>query len=345
MTLSMKLNRLRDMLEEYGTLLTDGAMGTMLFEAGLEFGDPPELWNVEHPEVVNSIQSAYAHSGSHLLLTNTFGGSRFRLRQHGLQDRKHELNRSGAANLRGTIDALGMPCLVAGDIGPSGEIMAPLGELDFEDAVVGFAEQCDGLIEGGADLIWIETLSSLEEMTAAVLGVQQINPRIPIITCMSFDTHGRTMMGVTPEDAILTMLDLGVFAGGGNCGSGTTEMLEVVERMHAAAPDAVLVAKSNAGVPELEDGKAVYRAGPETMAEFAVAAQARGARIIGGCCGTRPEHIEAMGAALRATAPKDNSETNTIRITEKAKSSSRVVAVRKRRRVRGTKRGGEESNR
>lgn len=295
------VNRLQGMLEKHSTLLTDGAMGTMLFEAGLEFGDPPELWNIERADVVNSIQSAYVQAGAHLLLTNTFGGSSFRLRQHGLQDRQYELNRFGAANLKNTIESLDSTSLVAGDIGPSGEIMAPLGDLEFEEAVAGFAEQCDGLIEGGVDLIWIETLSSMEEMEAAVLGVKQINSDIPIITCMSFDTHGRTMMGITPEDAISKMLDLGVFAGGGNCGSGIAEMLEVIERMHAAAPDAVLVAKSNAGVPELEDGKAVYRADPEAMADFAIAARARGASIVGGCCGTRPQHIRAMGAALRRT--------------------------------------------
>ena len=295
------VNRLQGMLEKHSTLLTDGAMGTMLFEAGLEFGAPPELWNIERADVVNSIQSAYVQAGAHLLLTNTFGGSSFRLRQHGLQDRQYELNRFGAANLKNTIESLDSTSLVAGDIGPSGEIMAPLGDLEFDEAVAGFAEQCDGLIEGGVALIWIETLSSMEEMEAAVLGVKQINSDIPIITCMSFDTHGRTMMGITPEDAISKMLDLGVFAGGGNCGSGIAEMLEVIERMHAAAPDAVLVAKSNAGVPELEDGKAVYRADPEAMADFAIAARARGASIVGGCCGTRPQHIRAMGAALRRT--------------------------------------------
>ncbi|HJO33654.1 MAG: betaine--homocysteine S-methyltransferase [Anaerolineales bacterium] len=301
----MTAHRLRAMVEGSDTVLADGAMGTMLFEAGLVFGDPPELWNLERSEVVSSIQRAYVQAGAQLLLTNTFGGSRFRLRQHGLHERVHELNRAGAANLRTEIEKAGSNALVAGDVGPSGEIMAPLGELEFEDAVAGFTEQCGGLVAGGVDFIWIETMSAVEELRAAVSGVRKADAEIPIIATMSFDTHGHTMMGVSPEDAVRTMVDLGVFAAGGNCGSGTTEMLQVLERMYAAAPDAVLVAKSNAGVPELEDGKAVYRADPDVMAEFALAARARGARIIGGCCGTRPEHIRAMAAALQSQQPPD----------------------------------------
>ena len=303
--MAMTAHRLRTILEGSGTLLADGATGTMLFEAGLEFGEPPELWNVERPEVVGSIQRAYVQAGAQLLLTNTFGGSRFRLRQHGLRERVYELNRAGAANLRTEIEKAGSTALVAGDVGPSGEIMAPLGELEFEDAVAGFTEQCGGLVAGGVDFLWIETMSAVEELRAAVSGVRKADAEIPIIATMSFDTHGHTMMGVSPEDAVRTMVDLGVFAAGGNCGSGTTEMLQVLERMYAAAPDAVLVAKSNAGVPELEDGKAVYRADPDVMAEFALAARARGARIIGGCCGTRPEHIRAMAAALQSQQPPD----------------------------------------
>ena len=333
MVVAMKADQLRDMLEDCGTLIADGAMGTMLFEAGLEFGDPPELWNVEQPESVNAIQSAYIQAGAQLLLTNTFGGSRFRLGQHGLQERTHELSRAGAANLRSTIDALGSTALVAGDIGPSGEIMEPLGELDFEDAVAGFAEQCGGLVAGGVDVIWIETMSSAEEMAAAVQGVRQVDLQIPIIACMSFDTHGRTMMGVTPEDAVQQMLDLGVFAVGGNCGSGTAEMLQVIERMHAVAPEAALVAKSNAGVPELEGGKAVYRAKPQAMAEFALAARARGARIIGGCCGTRPEHISAMAAALAEHPPPAEIKRAPIDVVaERGDIVGRVQRRRRRRR-------------
>ncbi len=327
-TMVMTAHRLRTMLEETGTLLADGAMGTMLFEAGLEFGYPPELWNVERPEVVKAIQRSYIQAGAQLLLTNTFGGSRFRLRQHGLRERVYELNRAGAANLRTEIEKAGSTALVAGDVGPSGEIMAPLGELEFDDAVVGFAEQSRGLVAGGADFIWIETLSAVEELRAAVNGVRKADAEIPIVATMSFDTHGRTMMGVSPEDAVVKMLDLGVVAGGGNCGSGTAEMLQVVERMHAAAPDTVLVAKSNAGVPELEGGKTVYRAGPEAMAEFALAARSRGARIIGGCCGTRPEHIRAMAVAMKGHRPLDEIKSTNAHAVGRAVDSEETDSAR-----------------
>ena len=168
---------------------------------------------------------------------------------------------------------------------------------------------------------------------AAVQGVRQVDLQIPIIACMSFDTHGRTMMGVTPEDAVQQMLDLGVFAVGGNCGSGTAEMLQVIERMHAVAPEAALVAKSNAGVPELEGGKAVYRAKPQAMAEFALAARARGARIIGGCCGTRPEHISAMAAALAEHPPPAEIKRAPIDVVaERGDIVGRVQRRRRRRR-------------
>ena len=297
---------------------------------------------MERPEAVNAIKSAYIQAGAQLLVTNTFGGTSYRLRQHGLQERVHELNRAAAANLRATIDAVGSTAMVAGNIGPSGEIMAPLGDLHFEDAVVSFAEQCTGLVDGGVDVIWIETLSSLDEMAAAVRGVQQVDADIPIVACMSFDTHGRTMMGVKPEDAVQKMLDLGVFAGGGNCGTGTDEMLQVIERMHAAAPEAVLAAKSNAGVPELEDGKAVYRAGPEAMAEFARAARARGARIVGGCCGTRPEHIRAMAAALAEPPSRDEIKPVATYAVERPEESGRIGTGRhRRRRLRRRNKGKE----
>lgn len=339
----MNANRLRAMFKKSGTLLADGAMGTMLFDAGLEFGDPPELWNVDRPEAVQVIQREYIKAGAQLLLTNTFGGSSFRLRQHSLQERVHELNRAGAANLRALIDAEDSNALVAGDIGPSGEIMAPLGDLEFEDALKAFAEQSGGLMAGGADVIWIETMSSVEEMDAAVRGVRQVDAEIPIMACMSFDTHGCTMMGVTPEDALQHMLKLGVFAGGGNCGTGTDEMLEVIERMHAAEPEAVLVAKSNAGVPELEGGKAVYRAGPEAMAEFALAARARGAQIVGGCCGTRPEHIRAMAAALAEQGPVAENRPAATHVVKRPAESRRVGMGAQSRRRRRRRNKGKKS--
>jgi methionine synthase I (cobalamin-dependent) len=290
--------RWRALLAEGGPIVADGAMGTMLFAAGLQFGDPPEVWNLSQPELVRRIQRGYLEAGSRIVMTNTFGGNRLRLRLHGLEGRVAELNRTAAILLRTEVDSAGGRALVAGDIGPTGEIMAPLGTLAEEEAVDVFAEQAAALIAGGVDVIWIETMSHLSEIKAAIQGVRQVSAGIPIIATMTFDTRGHTMMGVSPEAAVAALAAWGADAIGGNCGNGPDELLPVIERMHAVAPDVVLVAKSNAGMPELVDMRAVYRADPAMMAEAAVGFRNAGARIIGACCGSTPAHLAAMAAAL-----------------------------------------------
>ena len=295
--------RWRALLAEGGTIMADGAMGTMLFAAGLQFGDPPEAWNVSHPEIVRRIHRGYLDAGSRIVMTNTFGGNRLRLRLHGLDTRVSELNRTAAILLRAEVDAAGGRALVAGDIGPTGEIMAPLGTLDEDEAVDVFEEQARALIAGGVDVIWIETMSHLSEIGAAIRGARRANPDIPVIATMTFDTRGYTMMGVSPEAAARSLLEAGADAIGGNCGNGPGELLPVVEKMAAVAPDAVLVAKSNAGMPELVDLRAVYRADPATMAEAGVGFHTAGARIIGACCGSTPAHLAAMAAALGVAHP------------------------------------------
>ena len=288
-----------EMLARPGLVLADGGMGTMLMELGLQFGASPELWNVEHPDRVRLVHRGYLQAGSRVILTNTFGCNRLRLSLHNLQDRVVEFNTAAAKLVREEVREAGGRAVVAGDIGPSGGILAPLGELEPAEATAAFAEQARGLIEGGVDVIWIETLSSLEEMRAAIDGVRQASADIPIVATMTFDTRGRTMMGVTPEQAVRELSGWGVSALGANCGNGPDEILAVIEKMKAAAPQAVLVAKSNAGVPKLEKGRAVYGAGPEEMAVYAAAAADAGARVIGACCGSTPQHVEAMAAALK----------------------------------------------
>jgi len=292
------MNKLQTLLTSSQTVMADGAMGTMLFEVGLTFGDPPEVWNVAHPELVRGVHRGYLDAGSKLLLTNTFGGNRFRLGIHNLQARVHELNRTAAIILRAEVDAAGTGALVVGDIGPSGEILAPLGTLEYADAVEGFAEQAAALVAGGVDAIWIETMSALEEIQAAIEGVRQAAPEIPIIATMTFDTRGHTMMGVSPEKAVKALVDLGATAVGGNCGNGPDEIMGGIKKMHAANPEAILVAKSNAGIPELVKGKAVYQANPEQMAVYAKEIQMAGARVIGACCGSTPAHLKAMAESL-----------------------------------------------
>ncbi len=289
---------IQSLLNQRNYIVTDGAMGTVLFAAGLEHGDPPELWNINFPERVAAVHKAYIEAGSQILLTNTFGGNRHRLALHNAQDQVKEANYAAAIILRDVVEQSGKDLIVAGDIGPSGEVLEPYGELPFQDAKNGFSEQAAALISGGVDLIWIETMSDLEEVRAAVEGTRAISAEIPIVTTMTFDTHGRTMMGVTPEQAYKTLSFYKVVALGGNCGNGPEEIIEVITKMSSINNGIPLVAKANAGIPELVKGKAVYRASPETMADYAVKSYEAGARIIGGCCGSTPEHITAISGAL-----------------------------------------------
>ncbi len=290
--------RLLELLAQ-GPVMADGAMGTMLFSAGLQFGDPPEVWNLTAPEIIRRIHRGYLEAGSQILMTNTFGGNRLRMALHGNDGRVDELNRTAAILARSEVTAAGGTALVAGDIGPSGEILAPLGTLEYDVAVEAFREQAASLVAGGVDAIWIETMSDLLEVKAAIEGVRQASPSIALITTMTFDTRGRTMMGVTPEDAITSMIAWGADAAGGNCGNGPDELVPVIAKMRAVAPDAVLVAKSNAGMPELVDMRAVYKAEPSVMAQYAVEFRDAGATIVGACCGSTPEHLRAMTAAIQ----------------------------------------------
>ena len=290
----------RALLDEHPIVIADGAMGTMLFSAGLQFGDPPEAWNVSEPDLVRRIHRSYLEAGSQILMTNTFGCNRLRLALHGLDTRVAELNQTAAILLRAEVDANGSDALVAGDIGPSGAIMAPTGTLDYDEAVDLFAEQAEALVAGGVDLIWIETMSDLTEIKAAIQGVRRVAPGIPLITTMTFDTRGRTMMGVTPEQAVIALDAWGADAVGGNCGNGPDEIVTVIERMHAVAPHVRLVAKSNAGMPELVDMRAVYKSEPSAMAVQALAMRVAGATIIGGCCGSTPDHLRAIAGLVTA---------------------------------------------
>ncbi|HEX8026182.1 MAG TPA: homocysteine S-methyltransferase family protein [Candidatus Limnocylindrales bacterium] len=299
-------NKLATLLQEAkGAVLADGAMGTNLFAEGLTFGDPPEVWNLAHPDIVRRIHRGYLDAGSRILLTNTFGGNRLRLSLHGQERRVHELNRTAAILLRSEVDGAAAAAgpnarkaLVAGDIGPTGEIMAPIGTLEEAEAVDVFAEQAAALVAGGVDLVWIETMSDLAEMKAAIDGVRRARSDIPIIATMTFDTRGHTMMGVSPERAAKALMSWGVDAIGGNCGNGPDELIPVMEKMRAAVPDAVLVAKSNAGMPELVDMRAVYRSEPDDFAEQVARMQQAGATIVGGCCGTTAAHLRAIGKRI-----------------------------------------------
>ena len=288
----------RGLVAANDTIIADGAMGTMLFATGLLFGDPPEVWNLSKPDIVRRIHRGYLDAGSQIIMTNTFGGNRMRLSLHGLQDRVAELNQTAAILLRSEVEAAGGTALVAGDIGPTGAILAPTGTMEYDEAVDIFAEQAAALVAGGVDVIWIETMSDLNEIKAAIEGVRRVSPGIALITTMTFDTRGHTMMGVSPEQALAHLTAWGADAVGGNCGNGPDELIAVVQRMQAAGPMVPLVAKSNAGMPELVDMRAVYRADPKTMARAALTMRDSGARIVGGCCGTTPAHLELIAETI-----------------------------------------------
>ncbi len=295
---------LEELLATGKPIVADGAMGTLLFEMGLPRGHAPELWNVEQPDKIRTIHRRYIEAGSQIILTNTFGGSGLRLASHDLGSRVDELNRAAAELARQEADAATKPVVVGGDIGPTGGLLKPWGTLDFEDARAAFEEQAGALVAGGVDLLWIETMSDLEEVRAAVEGARKVAPAMPLVTTMTFDTNGHTMMGVSPEKAVAALHGFDVLALGGNCGNGVDELVTVIEKMRKAYPDVVLVAKANAGLPRLDAGNdPVYDGTPEVMAEYARTVHSLGAQIIGGCCGSTDVHIRAISEALSSAPP------------------------------------------
>jgi 5-methyltetrahydrofolate--homocysteine methyltransferase len=292
--------QLTQLLAAHATVIADGGMGTMLFASGLQRGSSPEAWNVEHPDVVRQIHAAYIDAGAQIILTNSFGGSRARLSTHGLADRVAELNQAAARIARSAADAAPHPVVVAGSMGPTGQFLAPLGDLEPDEAAAIFAEQAAALVSGGVDVLWIETMSDLAEVQAAITGCRRAAPDFPLVVTLTYDTHGRTMMGVTPERAAAIFETLGLVAHGANCGSGPQELLAALDQMHQTQPGACLVAKANAGLPRIVDNQTIYDAAPPVMAEYALRAREKGARIIGACCGSTPDHIRAIAAALRS---------------------------------------------
>jgi 5-methyltetrahydrofolate--homocysteine methyltransferase len=299
-----KLLRDRDML------LADGAMGTNLFALGLANGAPGELWNVEKPENVRSIYQAFVDAGSDIILTNTFGANRFRFALHRLQGRVRELNVAGAALAREISEKASRPVIVAGSMGPTGDVLEPLGPRTRAEAEEAFHEQAEALREGGAHVAWIETMFAETELEAAVRGAQLAG--LPFVATMTFDTGGHTMMGIRPSEAIRLSKRLPAkpIAFGANCGIGPAQLMDsVLGLVQGAEPGDVIVAKSNCGLPVMgDDMKVRYDGSPQIMAAYARLARDAGARIIGGCCGTTPAHVRAMAEAL-ASAPKGDSPT------------------------------------
>jgi 5-methyltetrahydrofolate--homocysteine methyltransferase len=273
-------------------LLADGATGTMLQRQGLEPGQSPEVWVLEHPDRIRELHEGYLDAGSDLILTCTFGGTRYRLEGSGLADRVVEVNRLAAELAR----EVAGEAFVAGDMGPTGHLLAPLGPLSPEDVAAAYADQARGLVEGGVDFLLIETMSDLGEAKAAVQGARRVTD-LPIFTTFSFDTHGRTMMGIRPAQVAQEMEPL-VAGLGANCGQDPAEYVQFMQAMRGVTEGAILWAKPNAGLPHVVDDEVMYDATPAYMAQVAQDLRHAGAQVIGGCCGTTPEHIAEMAQAL-----------------------------------------------
>jgi 5-methyltetrahydrofolate--homocysteine methyltransferase len=298
-------NPIDALLAEKGVLLADGATGTNLFAMGLEAGEAPELLNETAPDTITSLHQNFVDAGADIILTNSFGGTRQRLKLHHAQDRVFELNRRAAELARAVADKAGRKVIVAGSVGPTGELLVPLGAMTYDEAVDSFAEQMEGLKAGGAEVAWIETMSAPDEIRAAAEAAIRVG--LPYTYTGSFDTAGRTMMGLLPRDIHgvvdgLAQAPLGV---GANCGVGASDILASLLDMTEAKPEATVIVKGNCGIPEFRGTEIHYSGTPELMADYVRLAVDAGAKIVGGCCGTSFQHLAAMRKALDAHTRAD----------------------------------------
>lgn len=276
-------------------LVLDGAMGTMLQERGLKPGQSPEELNLTLPEVVAGVHREYRDAGADIIVTNTFGGNREKLSHYGLEDRLREINQAGVTIAR---DAAGDSAYVAASIGPTGKFVEPVGDLTFDAMAAIFREQAEALIDAGADLITLETFLDIKEIRAAVIAIREISATIPIIAMLTFDDMGRSVLGTPPEAAAITLDAVGADIIGSNCGLGVDGIYEILRAMRGVT-GRPLISQANAGLPILRDGKTIFPGTPEEMTAYHDRMLELGVRIIGGCCGTTPEHIRAIRDALK----------------------------------------------
>jgi len=334
------MNNLFKILDEKQYILADGATGTNLFAMGLETGNPPEPWNIDHKDRIRALHQGFVDAGSDLILTNSFGGNSFRLKLHNLESQVFELNQTAAMIAREVADEAGRTVVVAGAIGPTGEIIEPHGLMTAKQATDAFKIQAEGLVEGGVDVLWLETMYSIEELEAAIEAVKEFD--IPVCATMSFDTAGKTMMGVTPAELAKRSQGFGLFGVGGNCGVGAPDLLAaIIDINRNMTDDTIIIAKANCGIPEFHDGAIVYSGTEELMAEYVHLALNSGARIVGGCCGTSFKHIRAMRKAMDKHKMKDlpdlqEIEENVGQLSAGSKAilTGRSATVKKQRRSR-----------
>jgi len=289
---------LYDLLAQKPLLLADGATGTNFMNMGLEPGFPPDLWNTTEPSKPAELHRQFVEAGSDIILTNTFGANAPRLKLHKAEGETYAINKAGA-EIAGKIAAdADRPVVVAGSVGPTGELFEPMGDMTMVTATAFFTTQMEGLRDGGADVIWIETMSAAEEIQAAAQAA--INCGMPYVFTASFDTAGKTMMGLAPGHihGITEGLSEQPMAVGSNCGVGASDLLLGALDMTAADPNAVVVGKANCGIPTVLGKETIYSGTPELMYDYAQLAADAGVRIIGGCCGNAPEHVAAMRKSI-----------------------------------------------
>ena len=293
---------LAELLLQKSPIIYDGATGTFLQEMGLPLRSAPETWVLDQPANVFTAASAYVHAGAQIILTCTFGGTALRLLEAGLDAHAYEINRRAAELAK---EAAKGHALVAGSVGPIGQLPLILGSLTYTEAVEQFADQARALADGGVDLFSIESMSDIGEMKAAIEGVLRA-ANLPIFATMSFDTNGKTLTGITPTLAARELANARVAALGANCGQGPEDVATILQEMHSAAHDAILIAKPNAGIPEIRTGRVTYPIAPNRFAMFALDWVRAGARVIGGCCGTTPQYISAVREAVSPSKSAPN---------------------------------------
>jgi 5-methyltetrahydrofolate--homocysteine methyltransferase len=330
-------NLLVELLTERDYLLADGATGTNMMAMGLPPGQAPDLWNIDKPENVTRLHESFIEVGSDIILTNTFGSNRHRLKLDKAEGRVGEINEAGARIACRASESAGRPVVVAGSMGPTGELMEPHGTLTREAAEDAFAEQAEALARGGVDVLWVETIFAFAELAAATTAAARTG--LPVASTMTFDTSGKTMMGDTPEKAsdFIHTISPRLIAHGANCGAGPAMLIDTVCGFRRSAlEDDVLIAKGNCGVPKTVDGKVVYSGDDATMARYARLARDAGARIIGGCCGTSPERLKAIAKSLEGYVPGEIPDTAAI----EAALGPIPRAVGKKKRQRRSRRAG-----
>ncbi|MEP1443040.1 MAG: betaine--homocysteine S-methyltransferase [Hyphomicrobiales bacterium] len=332
---------LTELLQEKQLLLADGATGTNFMSMGLEPGFPPDIWNVSEPHKPEKLYQMFVNAGSDIILTNTFGANGPRLKLHKAENQTYEINKAGAEIACRVAEASDRPVVVAGSVGPTGELFVPLGEMTLEGARNAFKEQMLGLRDGGADVVWIETMSAADEIQAAAEAAVEVG--MPYVFTASFDTAGKTMMGLAPATLteISAALPGNAIAFGANCGVGASDLLVSVLSMTEADPQAIVVAKANCGIPVVKGATTVYTGTPELMGDYVAMAADAGVRIIGGCCGTAPEHIAAMRQSIDnyVASERPTIETITAKIGELVAPPASNDENAPRRERRGRRRG------